>query len=178
MKRTAGRVLRSIVREVVTPPALILGALLFLWEEVLWVWLGRGMGQIGNLPAVAHIENMIRGLPPYHALATFLVPLALTYPPKIVALWLMATGKFWPGVLLLAALELLAAALLARVYTLCKPALHSLAWFAKGEAMLRQASRWAHERLGIRQLREAVAGAAEEGRRSVNSDFPDSGGLT
>lgn len=178
MKLKLGPVLRRIVREVVTPPALILGALLFLWEEVLWVWLGRGMAHIGNLPPVAHVENIVRGLPPYSALATFLVPLALTYPPKIVAIWLMATGKFWPGVMLLAALELLAAALLARVYTLCRPALHSLAWFAKAEAMLRAASRWAHERLGIRQLREAVHEAAQEGRRSVNSDFPDSGGLT
>ena len=136
------------------------------------------MAQIGGLAPVAHVENMVRGLPPYSALATFLVPLALTYPPKLVALWLMATGKFWSGAALLVFLEVLAAALLARVYTLCRPALHSLRWFAAGEDKLRRASRWAHERLGIRQLREAVAEAAEEGRRSVNSDFPDAGGLT
>jgi hypothetical protein len=178
VKLSPGRIARRIVREVLTPPALILGALLLLWEEVLWVWLGRGMAQIGNLSPVAHVENIVRGLPPYSALATFLVPLALTYPPKLIAFWLMATGKFWSGAALLAFLEVLAAALLARVYTLCKPALHSLAWFAKAEAMLMAASTWAHERLGIRRLRRAMADAAEEGRRSVNSDFPDAGGLT
>ena len=92
MKLNFGRISRILLREVVTPPALILGAVLFLWEEVLWVWLGRGMAQIGGLAPVAHVENMVRGLPPYSALATFLVPLALTYPPKLVALWLIQMG--------------------------------------------------------------------------------------
>ncbi len=165
-----GRILRRIVREVLTPPALVIGALLFLWEEVLWVWLGRAMGLFGNLPAVAHVETAIRGLPPYSALATFLVPLALTYPPKLVALWLIATGKVWTGALLLAFLELLAAALLARIYTLCRPALHSLKWFAWGEATLMKWSRWAHERLGIGYLRQAVNDVAEESRRAMNGD--------
>jgi hypothetical protein len=98
------------------------------------------------------------------------VPLALTYPPKFVALWLMATGKFWTGVILLAALEVLAAALLARVYTLCKPALHSLKWFATGEALVRRWSGWAHDRLGIGMLRRAVREAAAN-RRPPDGDL-------
>jgi hypothetical protein len=165
-----GSLFRRILREVITPPAMIIAAVLFLWEEVLWVWLGQGMEVLGKLPPIAHIETALRGLSPYSALATFLVPLAITYPPKLVAFWLMATGNFWWGVALLAALELLAAALLARVYTLCKPALHSLGWFAKGEAMLRQASRWAHDKLGIGELRAAMREAADN-NTSSRGDF-------
>lgn len=170
MKVNPGRILRRIVREVLTPPAMVIGALLFLWEEVLWVWLGRAMGLLGNLPAVAHVEAAIRGLSPYSALATFLVPLLLTYPPKLVALWFMATGKFWTGVILMAFLEVLAAALLARIYTLCRPALHSLKWFAWGEALLLRWSRWAHESLGIGYLRKAMNDVAAEGRRAMNGE--------
>ena len=169
MKLNFGPALRRILREVITPPALIVAAGLFLWEEVLWVWLGRGMSVIGSLPPVAHIETTLRGLSPYSALATFLVPLALTYPPKLVALWLMATGNFWWGVALLAALELLAAALLARVYTLCRPALHSLAWFAKGEAMITRWAQWAHDRLGVRELRAAMRDATNNGDSDLDA---------
>ncbi len=178
MKQHLGPILRCIVREIVTPPALILAALLFLWEEVLWLWLGRGMDRIGRFGPVARIETAVKGLSPYTALATFLVPLALTYPPKFVALWLMASGHFWIGAVLLASLEIVAAALLARVYTLCKPSLHTLNWFAKGEALLMRWSNWAHDRLGIRKLRAAMSEAAAQGRRpSTNGDF-DIGGLT
>jgi hypothetical protein len=161
---------------VVTPPALIVAAVLFLWEEVLWLWLGRGMERIGKFGPVARIETAVRKLSPYAALAIFLVPLALTYPPKFVALWLMATGHFWAGTILLALLEVVAAALLARVYTLCKPALLTLGWFAWGEALVKRWSGWAHHRLGIAKFRAAMSEAAAEGRRP-NRDF-DAGGLT
>jgi hypothetical protein len=168
---------RRVIREILTPPALILAALLILWEEVLWVWLGRGMARIGLLGPVARVEAKIRALPPYSALAFFLVPLALTYLPKLLALWLMASGHFWSGAILLACLEVLAAAILARVYELCAPALRTLEWFAWCEIRLTQASRWAHDRLGIREFRQAVSAATSEMRRSPDHPF-DQGGLT
>ena len=170
-------ILRRAIREILTPPALILAAILLLWEEVLWVWLGRGMARLGLLGPVARVENRIRALRPYPALAFFLVPLAFTYLPKLLALWLMAIGHFWTGAVLLAAMEVLAAAILARVYDLCAPALRTLGWFAWCEARLKQASHWAHDRLGIREFRRAVSNAAEEIRRSSDGGF-DQGGLT
>jgi len=170
-------ILRRIIREILTPPALILAAVLFLWEEVLWVWLGRGMAKIGNLGPVARVEAKIRTLSPYVALAFFLVPLAATYIPKILALWLIAIGHFWIGAILLGFMEVLAAAILARVYTLCAPALRTLDWFAWGERTLLQLSRWAHDRLGIRQIKEAVQDATAEVRRTPDRPF-DQGGLT
>ena len=169
--------LRRIVREILTPPALILAALLLLWEEVLWVWLGRGMARLGLLGPVAKVESKIKGLSPYGALSFFLVPLALTYLPKLLALWLMASGHFWSGAILLASLEVLAAAILARVYELCAPALRTLNWFAWCEARLKQASHWAHDRLGIGEFRRAVSEATSEMRRAPDHPF-DQGGLT
>ncbi len=170
-------ILRRVVREILTPPALILAAVLFLWEEVLWVWLGRGMARIGRLGPIAKVEAKIGALPPYTALAFFLVPLALTYLPKLVALWLIATGHFWTGAILLGFMEVLAAAILARVYTLCAPALRTLVWFAWAERTLLQLSHWAHDRLGIKQIRDAVQDATAEVRRTPDRPF-DQGGLT
>ena len=170
-------ILRRVIREILTPPALVLAAILFLWEEVLWVWLGRGMAVIGRLGPVAKVEAKIASLQPYTALAFFLVPLAVTYLPKLLALWLMATGHFWTGAILLASLEVVAAAVLARVYTLCAPALRTLHWFAWCETKLLQASHWAHERLGVRQIREAMNGASSDIRRGPDRPF-DQGGLT
>ncbi len=177
MTSRLGPILRRAVREVLTPPALVIAALLFLWEEVLWVWLGRGMAVVGRLGPVAQVEAKIRQLSPYAALAFFMVPLALTYVPKLVALWLIATGHFWFGAILLASMEVLAAAILARVYTLCAPALRTLNWFAWCERTLIRWSRWAHDRLGIRRLREAMHEATSEVRRTPDRPF-DQGGLT
>lgn len=172
-----GPIFRRAVREVLTPPALVLAAVLFLWEEVLWVWLGRGMAVIGRFGPIARVEAKISLLSPYAALAFFLVPLAATYLPKILALWLIASGHFWIGAILLASMEVLAAAILARVYTLCAPSLRALAWFAWAERTLLRLSRWAHDRLGIRQIREAMNGATSEIRRAPDRPF-DQGGLT
>jgi hypothetical protein len=175
--KTLLAILRRIIREVLTPPALLIAALLFLWEEVLWVWLGRGMARLGRLPMVAGVETTIRNLSPYSALALFMVPFALTYPPKIGALWLIATGHFWIGVCLLIALEVLAAAILARVYHLCQKALRTLRWFAWCEAILLRWSAWAHRRFHWRRLRDAVQEAANE-TRAADAPYDNGGGLT
>ncbi len=178
MIKTATKILRALLREIITPPALILAALLFLWEEVLWVWLGRAMGVVARLPAVARLEAFVAGMRPYPAIAIFCVPLVLVYPAKLVALWLMATGHFWPGVVLLAALEFLAAAVMARIYQLTKPALRRFGWFVWAEGLVLRWSGWAHERMqhliGWRHLREMSREAAAEARR----DFDNGGGLT
>jgi hypothetical protein len=168
---------RRIIREILTPPALVLAALLILWEEVLWVWLGRGMARLGLLGPVSRVETKIKALSPYSALAFFLVPLALTYVPKLLALWLIASGHFLTGMILLACMEVLAAAILARVYALCAPALRTLNWFAWSELRLMQASHWAHDRLGIGEFRRAVSEATSEMRRAPDHPF-DQGGLT
>ena len=164
MNPSLWRTLRRLLREVVMPFALLLAALLFLWEEVLWVRLGRAMTLLGRLPAAARIEAGLRGLGPESALIAFAIPLALTYPPKLVALWLIASGHAWSGITLLAALEVLAAAILAWVYASCRAALQTMVWFARAEAIVIRWSHWAHRRLGLRELlREAMdAEGAEE----------------
>jgi hypothetical protein len=62
----------------------------------------------------------------------------------LAAVWLIAIGKVGKGVLLLAGGEAFGVAFLARLYDLCRPALHTWPWFVIVERVLLRWSRWAH----------------------------------
>jgi hypothetical protein len=120
------------------------GMLVVLFEEVLWAWLGGLMGQIGRLPPVAWLENRIRQLPPILALPLFVLPWLIMLPVKLAALWLIAIGKVANGIMLFVGGEAFGVAFLARLYELCRPALHTWPWFVIVERVLLRWSRWAH----------------------------------
>lgn len=139
-------------------PLVVLGACLVLSEEVMWAWLGRVMEAIGLWTPVARVEAAIRRLPPYAAMLLFLLPWAIILPVKLAALWIIALGKVTSGSLLFLLGELFGAAVLARLYALCRPALHTLAWFVVVESWVLRWSRWAHGLLDQLPLwREAKA---------------------
>ena len=60
----------------------------------------------------------------------FLAPGALLLPVKLGALWLIANGHALLGLELIIAAKLFGTALVARIFTLTKPALMTLGWFA------------------------------------------------
>jgi hypothetical protein len=124
---------------------MVLGALLFLFEEVLWAALGRLMARLAHLPLLARLEAALRGLPPYPAMAVFLLPVGLVLPINLAAAWLLAQGHSLAGILCLVTAKLSGMALWARLYSLCGPALRRLAWFARGETLLFRWSAWAHD---------------------------------
>ena len=138
---------RRRLRTLATAPVVVLGALLFQFEEVLWGALGRLMAALGRLPVVARMEADIRQLPPYAAMLLFLLPVAVILPVKIVGVWLIAKGDVLLGLLLFLLGKVTGMAILARLYHLCRDSLCSLAWFARLEAMMRRWSAWAHDLL-------------------------------
>lgn len=127
------------------PLLVALGVVVVLIEEVLWKALGRLMAWLGRLPLVARAEEFIRRLPPYPAMALFLLPIAVILPFKFAALWLMAKGRFLTGLAVLLAAKVSGMAVWARLYALCRPSLLTLGWFAKLEATLLRWRAWAHE---------------------------------
>ncbi len=106
-------------------------ALLILFEEWGWESLQRLAERIAQLPPLAWLERRIAVLPPYGALAIFLLPMLALLPVKIAALWLIGIGRGGLGLLLLVVAKLLGTALLARLFHLTRPALMRLAWFAR-----------------------------------------------
>ncbi len=135
--------------------------LAILFEELLWTWLGRLMAGLARWSPVARLEAAIHRLPPYAAMVLFILPWALVLPIKLAALWLIAVGRVTAGLLLFIGGEAFTVAFLARLYALCRPALHQLAWFVWAEGIVLGWSRWAHawlDRIGLlRQARKAAA---------------------
>lgn len=124
-----------------------LGVALMLLEEYLWQGLKAIMARLGRLPMVARVEARIIALPPRWAAAVFLIPGAVLFPFKLAALWAMASGHFFWGLLVLLAAKLTATALFARLYTLCKPALMTVGWFVRLHDIMTRAKLWAHAKL-------------------------------
>ena len=122
--------IRKFFKALLTPPLMALAALLMFAEEVIWEGLKRVMAALGRLPLIRNVEAWITKLPPYAAAVVFLAPGVLLLPVKIGALWLIANGHALLGCEVIITAKLVGTALVARIFTLTKPALMSLAWFA------------------------------------------------
>jgi hypothetical protein len=105
-------------------------ALLILFEEWGWEPLQRVLARIGQWPGFRWIERRVSALPPYAALALFIVPTLALLPIKLLALWLISQGRPVLGTLVILAAKLVGTAVVARLFTLTRPALMRLAWFA------------------------------------------------
>lgn len=106
-------------------------ALLILFEEWGWEPLGRLLARLGRLPAIACLERRVEALPPYGALAVFFAPTLALLPVKLAALWLIAHGQHLLGVAVILAAKVAGTAVVARLFTLTRPALMQLEWFAR-----------------------------------------------
>lgn len=106
-------------------------ALIILFEEWGWEPLQRVLAWIGDWPGLRWIERVIRRLPSWAALLVFAAPTVLLLPIKLVALWLMGHGHAAWGVGVVIAAKVIGTAVVARLFTLTKPALMRMAWFAR-----------------------------------------------
>jgi len=106
-------------------------ALVILFEEWGWEPLKRAMAWVARLPPLAWLERRIAALPPYAALAVFILPTLLLLPVKLAALWLIGIGRAGLGLAVIVIAKLVGTALLARLFQLTQPALMQLAWFAR-----------------------------------------------
>ncbi len=108
----------------------VLLALLILFEEWGWEPLQRALARLGRLPLLRQLEAAITRLPPLAALAVFALPALLLLPVKLLALGLIAHGKRLLGLAVIVLAKLVGTAVLARLFTLTRPALLQLPWFA------------------------------------------------
>jgi hypothetical protein len=106
-------------------------ALLILFEEWGWTPLQRALARLVRLLGLERLEAWIRSLPPYAALALFLVPTALLLTVKIAALWFIGRGKVISGTAVILIAKLAGTAVVARLFTLTRESLMKLEWFAR-----------------------------------------------
>jgi hypothetical protein len=109
----------------------ILLAAIILFEEWGWRPLSAALARLAEINAVARLEMRVRSLPPWPALAVFLVPSVLFLPLKLLALWLIAGGHAVGAMLLFAFAKVAGTALFARIFQLVQPALMQLRWFSR-----------------------------------------------
>ncbi len=108
----------------------ILLAFILLFEEWGWRPLAAWIGRLARFPIVAKIEGVIAGLPPYAALTAFVLPSALLFPLKLLALYLIATGHTVLAALLFVGAKVVGTAVIARLFMLTQPQLMRIGWFA------------------------------------------------
>jgi hypothetical protein len=106
-------------------------ALVILFEEWGWEPLQALLARIGRWPGFRWIEARITQLPPHWALAVLLLPSLLLLPVKLLALWAISRGHGVLGALVIVAAKLGGTAVVARLFTLTRPALMRMPWFAR-----------------------------------------------
>ena len=112
-------------------PLIYLAAIILLIEE--WCWdVGLALIRfIAGWPPLHALEQRISRLSPYAALAAFVLPAVLLFPVKVLALIAIASGHAFSGVAVILAAKIGGAAVVARLYSLTRPTLLSLPWFAR-----------------------------------------------
>jgi hypothetical protein len=126
--------LRRFLKKLLFPPMVIIAAIIMFAEEWLWEHLAALMAKLAKTAVVRALETWLAGLPPYGAVAAFLLPGTLLLPVKLAALYLIAHHHAVAGLSVIIAAKLIGTACAARLYSVCRPALLSLRWF-----------RWLHD---------------------------------
>ena len=119
------------LKRLLTPPLIVLAALLMWIEELLWENLKVLTAWVAKFPLFKWAERLIQRLPPYPSMAVFLLPGAVLFPVKLGAVWLMTHGHVLIGIGVIVAAKVLGTAIVARLYVVCKPKLMTIGWFAR-----------------------------------------------
>jgi hypothetical protein len=121
----------KFLKRLLAAPFVFLAAVIILLEDWLWDDLARMAAAIGRLPVFRSIESFISGLPPYGALAFFAAPSLLLVPVKLAAIYFISHGHATLGLVTVIAAKVAGTALVARIFTLTRPNLMRINWFAR-----------------------------------------------
>jgi hypothetical protein len=158
------------LKRLLTPPLIVLAALLMWIEEWLWEHLKTFTGWVAKFPLIRWFERFVERLPPYPTMALFLLPGAVLLPVKIGAVWLMTHGHWLWGMGLIVGAKVLGTAIAARAYVVCKPKLMTIGWFARLHDWLIATRDWLYSRMAampLYQLTRAKLAAMKQSIRRV-----------
>jgi hypothetical protein len=129
-------------------PFWILLAVLFLVEAWLWEHVRPLVARLVAFvawPALrAKLAAAISALPPYPTLLVFVVPAALLFPLKLLALWMLSHGFWFGGVAVFGFAKVLGVGVTAFVFDLTRPKLLQLPWFRRVYDLVIRGLAWAH----------------------------------
>ncbi|MDE2439625.1 MAG: hypothetical protein KGP14_01270 [Betaproteobacteria bacterium] len=119
------------LKRLLTPPFIVLAALLLWFWEWLWEPLENFMAIIGRWPVLRQVETWITQAPRYIALTCFIIPGAVLLPFKLVGIYFIGHGAAFLGIATFLAAKVVGTALVARIFALTKHQLMEIAWFAR-----------------------------------------------
>ncbi len=119
------------LRHLLLAPFLWLAAAVFLAEEIIWDWTAALMARLGAVRAINAIERHIASLRPRWAFLTFLLPSITIIPAKIFGFLAITNGHWLLGSAIFLAAKIIGVALFSRIFTLTRPSLMQLDWFAR-----------------------------------------------
>jgi hypothetical protein len=105
-------------------------ALIIVFEEWGWRPLAAALAQLARLKPIAWLEAHIQRLPPYGALLVFAMPSILILPLKLLAVFLIASGREIEATLLFIGAKVIGTAIVARLFQLTEAQLLRIPWFA------------------------------------------------
>lgn len=124
-------------------------ALIIVFEEWGWRPLAAALARLARLKPVAWLEAQIQRLPPYGALLVFGAPSLLILPLKLVAVFLIASGREFEATLLFIGAKIVGTAIVARLFQLTEDQLLQIPWFARAYAVFMPwkyaLTAWVHE---------------------------------
>ena len=130
-------------------PLWVILALLFLLEAWLWDHLESIVARAVNLLPWGRVKlwlkRVIEDLPPWAALAVFIIPFVVLLPLKFLEVFFLAKRQWLAAGLVLIVAKLLGLGITAFVFDATRGKLLQMAWFARMFDWFMWARDWAHE---------------------------------
>ena len=121
--------LRRVFRRILTPPMVVLAALFIFVEEWLWVRMTAAMAWVARAPLFVWLEARLARMPAWAAVVCFFLPGLMLLPVKLGALFLMGRGHVVAGIGVIVLAKVVGTAVVARLFSVCKPTLLGVDWF-------------------------------------------------
>lgn len=121
---TASRLLRRVLH-----PLLVLAALALVFEEWLWDRLKAGCVRLAHALHLHRLESLMRALPPWASLLVMLLPGAVLFPFKMLALYALSHGHPVLGGLAFVGAKVAGTAAFAYVFEQVRDNARRIRWF-------------------------------------------------
>src|SRR3954464_8903381 len=121
----------SLARRVLTLPLVVLATILVLVDDLFRSIVKPAAAWLAGLKPFRRLEALIAGLPPYPTLALFLIPMAIIWPIKLYALYLIGLGHVGQGMAAFVVAKVVGVGLAERLFAISRDKLLSIGWFAK-----------------------------------------------
>ena len=121
---------RTILKTILEPFVIVLVAVYFVIDALALSILKPLLRKLSNLQVFKFIAPWIASLGPYPTLALFLVPLILLEPVKPLSAYLVASGQFKLGMLVLVVGEILKITFVERIFHIGRDKLMTIKAFA------------------------------------------------